>query len=92
MISFASTHPAIPNQSKLHGADRSLTLWETGAAQSAAAGLTAEHVDWQSRTITYFRAKTGSRAQFTIHKFIFRRTSRVPRLKPNLQLPRQTAP
>ncbi len=42
--------------------------WQTGAAQGDAAALTAEHIDWQSRTITYFRAKTGSRAQFTISK------------------------
>jgi integrase len=34
-------------------------LWETGAAQGDAAAMTAEDVDWQSRTITYFRAKTG---------------------------------
>src|SRR5271169_1373629 len=26
-------------------------LWETGAAQGDAAALTAEHIDWQSRTI-----------------------------------------
>jgi len=30
--------------------------------------MTAEDVDWTSRTITYFRMKTGSRAQFTISK------------------------
>ncbi|HEV2692899.1 MAG TPA: tyrosine-type recombinase/integrase [Verrucomicrobiae bacterium] len=43
-------------------------LWETGAAQGDAAAMTTEDVDWQSRTITYFRKKTGSRAQFTISK------------------------
>jgi integrase len=43
-------------------------LWETGAAQSDAVSMTAEDIDWQSRTITYFRMKTGSRAQFTISK------------------------
>ena len=43
-------------------------LWETGAAQGDAAAMTAEDIDWQSRTITYFRKKTGSRAQFTISK------------------------
>jgi integrase len=43
-------------------------LWETGAAQSDAVSMTAEDVDWTSRTITYFRMKTGSRAQFTISK------------------------
>ncbi len=41
-------------------------LWETGAAQGDAANITAEDLDSQSRTITYFRKKTGSRAQFTI--------------------------
>ncbi len=41
-------------------------LWETGAAQADAANMTAEDVDWNSRTITYFRQKTGARAQFSI--------------------------
>jgi integrase len=41
-------------------------LWETGAAQSDAANFRAEDVDWQTRTISYFRQKTGSLAQFTI--------------------------
>jgi len=41
-------------------------LWETGAAQSDAASFTAEDIDWQTRTISYFRQKTGSLAQFTI--------------------------
>jgi hypothetical protein len=43
-------------------------LWETGAAQSDAASFTAEDIDWQTRTISYFRKKTGSLAQFTISK------------------------
>jgi integrase len=43
-------------------------LWETGAAQGDAASMTAEDIDWQTRTITYFRMKTGSRAQFTISR------------------------
>ncbi len=41
-------------------------LWETGAAQSDAVNFKAEDVDWQTRTISYFRQKTGSLAQFTI--------------------------
>src|ERR1039458_5606065 len=41
-------------------------LWETGAAQSDAANFQAEDIDWQTRTISYFRQKTGSLAQFTI--------------------------
>lgn len=43
-------------------------LWETGAAQTDAALLKAEDIDWKSRTITYFRKKTGTRAQITISK------------------------
>jgi len=53
-------------------------LWETGAAQSDAANLTAEHIDWQSRTITYFRMKTGSRAQFTISKALEKVLQQLP--------------
>ena len=41
-------------------------LWETGAAQSDAANFKAEDIDWQTRTISYFRQKTGSLAQYTI--------------------------
>jgi len=41
-------------------------LWETGAAQGDAAAMNAEDIDWPSRTIGYFRKKTGSLAQFTI--------------------------
>ena len=41
-------------------------LWETGAAQGDAAAMMAEDIDWQTRTIAYFRKKTGSLAQFTI--------------------------
>jgi integrase len=41
-------------------------LWETGAAQGDAAAMLAEDIDWPSRTIGYFRKKTGSLAQFTI--------------------------
>ena len=53
-------------------------LWETGAAQGDAAALTAEHIDWQSRTITYFRKKTGSKAQFTISKALEKVLQQLP--------------
>jgi integrase len=43
-------------------------LWEIGASQSDAAALTAENIDWPSRTLTYFRMKTGEQAQMTISK------------------------
>jgi integrase len=62
-------------------------LWETGAAQSDAANMTAEDIDWQSRTITYFRMKTGSRAQFTISKALEKVLGQLPTtgaLFPNL--------
>ena len=62
-------------------------LWETGAAQSDAANFTAEDIDWQTRTISYFRQKTGSLAQFTISKKLETVLSHLPTtggLFPNL--------
>ncbi|MCI0744798.1 MAG: tyrosine-type recombinase/integrase [Verrucomicrobia subdivision 3 bacterium] len=41
-------------------------LWEIGASQSDAAVLEAEHIDFQSRTLAYQRAKTGQWAYLTI--------------------------
>jgi len=55
-------------------------LWETGAAQSDAANFTAEDIDWQTRTISYFRQKTGSLAQFTISKKLETVLSHLPTL------------
>ena len=53
-------------------------LWETGAAQTDAAILKADDIDWQARTITYFRKKTGSRAQITISKKLETVLSHLP--------------
>ena len=53
-------------------------LWETGAAQSDAVNFKAEDIDWQSRTISYFRQKTGSLAQFTISKKLETVLSHLP--------------
>jgi integrase len=53
-------------------------LWETGAAQSDAVNFTAEDVDWQTRTITYFRQKTGSMAQFTISNALEKVLGQLP--------------
>jgi integrase len=53
-------------------------LWETGAAQSDAASFTAEDIDWQTRTISYFRQKTGSLAQFTISKTLEKVLHQLP--------------
>ena len=43
-------------------------LWEIGAAQSDAAALTHDNIDWPSQTLTYFRMKTGEQAQMAISK------------------------
>jgi integrase len=43
-------------------------LWEIGSSQSDAASLTAENIDWPTRTLTYFRMKTGEQAQLAISK------------------------
>jgi integrase len=54
-----------------HNPERNLyyqLLWEVGAAQSDAASLTHENVDWPTRTLTYFRMKTGEQAQMSISK------------------------
>ncbi len=62
-------------------------LWETGASQSDAVNFKAEDVDWQTRTISYFRQKTGSLAQFTISKKLETVLSHLPTigaLFPNL--------
>lgn len=41
-------------------------LWEVGASQSDAAALLADNLDWNTRTLTYFRMKTGEQAQMAI--------------------------
>ncbi len=62
-------------------------LWETGASQSDAVNFKAEDIDWQSRTISYFRQKTGSLAQFTLGNALETVLSHLPTtgaLFPNL--------
>jgi integrase len=62
-------------------------LWETGAAQADAASFTAEDIDWQTWTISYFRQKTGSLAQFTISTTLEKVLQQLPTtgaLFPNL--------
>ena len=62
-------------------------LWETGAAQADAANFKAEDIDWQTRTISYFRKKTGTLAQFTISQKLETVLSHLPTtgvLFPNL--------
>ena len=57
-------------------------LWETGAAQSDAANFKAEDIDWQTRTISYFRQKTGSLAQFTVSKTLEKVLQQLPTTGP----------
>ena len=62
-------------------------LWETGAAQSDAVNFKAEDIDWQTRTLAYFRQKTGTLAQFTISRKLEPVLSHLPTtgvLFPNL--------
>ena len=64
-------------------------LWEMGAAQSDAANFTAEDIGWQTRTISYFRQKTGSLAQFTISAALKKMLQQLPTtgvLFPNLSI------
>jgi integrase len=53
-------------------------LWETGAAQADAANFKAEDIDWQTRTLSYFRKKTGTLAQFTVGKKLETVLSHLP--------------
>lgn len=62
-------------------------LWETGAAQSDAVNFKVEDIDWPTRTLAYFRQKTGSLAQFTISKKLENVLGHLPttgQLFPNL--------
>jgi hypothetical protein len=47
-------------------------LWHTGASQTDAACLLAEDVDWNSRTISYSRAKLKSRGGMGIKPALIR--------------------
>jgi integrase len=38
-------------------------LWELGGSQGDVAKLSADNIDWHTRSISYFRAKTGRAAQ-----------------------------
>jgi integrase len=57
-------------------------LWETGAAQADAAHLQVENLDWPMRTLSYFRMKTGTLAQFTISKKLATVLSHLPTTGP----------
>jgi integrase len=57
-------------------------LWEIGAAQSDAAALTHENLDWPSQTLTYFRMKTGEQAQMAISKRLTAILNQLPTVGP----------
>jgi integrase len=57
-------------------------LWEVGSSQSDTANLTAENVDWQSRTLTYSRMKTGEQAQLTIGNTLAAVLEQLPKAGP----------
>ena len=57
-------------------------LWEIGASQSDAAALTVENIDWSTRTLTYFRMKTGEQAQLVISKALAIILNQLPTVGP----------
>jgi hypothetical protein len=66
-------------------AERSLyyqLLWEIGSSQSDAAALTAENIDWPTRSLTYFRMKTGERAQMAISERMLAIFEQLPTIGP----------
>jgi integrase len=59
----AAEHAALTaRETNLERRDFYELLWHTGAAQTDAACLSAEDVNWNSRTISYYRKKLKSRA------------------------------
>ncbi len=57
-------------------------LWHIGAAQSDAAALTADNIDWRERTLSFQRKKTGELCSMAIGKeletLLFRLPSKGP--------------
>jgi integrase len=60
-------------------------LWEIGSSQSDAARLTAENIDWPTRSLTYFRMKTGEQAQLSISKNMAAILAQLPTTGPLFQ-------
>jgi integrase len=53
-------------------------LWHLGGSQSDIANLCAENVDWENRTVAYFRMKTGSRVMFHFGDCVAEILKRLP--------------
>ena len=54
-------------------------LWEIGAAQSDAASLDATHIDWENRTFSFQRRKTGAWCHLRIGKRLDGFLQQLPR-------------
>ncbi|NBR87833.1 MAG: hypothetical protein EBT61_20420, partial [Verrucomicrobia bacterium] len=54
-------------------------LWEIGAAQTDAANLTAENVNWIQKTIQFNRLKTGTHAHLTIGRNLEALLQKLPK-------------
>ncbi|MHC1763420.1 MAG: tyrosine-type recombinase/integrase [Verrucomicrobiia bacterium] len=57
-------------------------LWEIGAAQSDAASLKAEQIDWSTRVLSFQRMKTGTWSYVVIGKGLERILTELPREGP----------
>jgi len=57
-------------------------LWHVGGAQTDVAKLTAEDVDWQERTISYTRKKTGVLVHLTLGNDAMKVLETLPRTGP----------
>jgi integrase len=57
-------------------------LWHLGGSQSDIANLCAENVNWEDRTIAYFRMKTGSRVMFHFGDSVVEILKGLPKLGP----------
>jgi hypothetical protein len=57
-------------------------LWHLDGSQSDVANLCAENVDWQDRTIAYFRMKTGSRVMSHFGKSVVEILKTLPQQGP----------
>src|SRR5579859_131451 len=57
-------------------------LWETGAAQTDAANMTADNIDWKNRQIIYRRSKTGTPAYISIGGTLAQLLAELPKSGP----------
>ena len=79
----AKEHAAV--LSAEHNPERNLfyqLLWEIGASQSDAAALTADNIDWPTRTLSYCRMKTGEPAQLAISRKLVLIFNQLPTVGP----------